>query len=135
VASWSGPRPRPARHPLPGGLRSDRADRGADPAERLGRGRPSPGLRRRLLRPDPGEPAEAAGRHRRRLRDGPDRDHPARGLGRPDGLGRDRARVYRRDPGGLVFLGEAAEGRPGPLASPVCYADEIAPGHLGEPSG
>ena len=43
--------------------------------------------------------------------------------------------VYRRDPGGLVFLGEAAEGRPGPLASPVCYADEIAPGHLGEPSG
>jgi 5-formyltetrahydrofolate cyclo-ligase len=36
--------------------------------------------------------------------------------------------VYRRDPGGLVFLGEAAPGKPGPTASPVCYADEIDPG-------
>jgi 5-formyltetrahydrofolate cyclo-ligase len=35
--------------------------------------------------------------------------------------------VYRRDPGGLVFLGEAAPGKPGALASPVCYADEIGP--------
>jgi len=35
--------------------------------------------------------------------------------------------VYRRDPGGLVFLGDAAPGSPGALASPVCYADEIAP--------
>jgi 5-formyltetrahydrofolate cyclo-ligase len=35
--------------------------------------------------------------------------------------------VYRRDPGGLVFLGDAAPGPPGALASPVCYADEIAP--------
>jgi len=35
--------------------------------------------------------------------------------------------VYRRDPGGLVFLGDAAPGAPGALASPVCYADEIAP--------
>lgn len=35
--------------------------------------------------------------------------------------------VYRRDPGGLAFLGEAATGEPSRLASPVCYADEIAP--------
>jgi 5-formyltetrahydrofolate cyclo-ligase len=35
--------------------------------------------------------------------------------------------VYRRDPGGLVFLGDAPPGPPGALASPVCYADEIAP--------
>jgi 5,10-methenyltetrahydrofolate synthetase len=41
--------------------------------------------------------------------------------------------VYRRDPGGLVLLGEAAPGAPGALASPVCYADEIAPDHFGEP--
>ena len=31
--------------------------------------------------------------------------------------------VYRRDPEGLVFLGEPEPG-PGTLASPVCYADE-----------
>ncbi len=41
--------------------------------------------------------------------------------------------VYRRDPPGLVFLGEPVAGEPGPLASPVCYADEIAPGYFGEP--
>ena len=35
--------------------------------------------------------------------------------------------VYRRDPQGLVLLGEAATGEPSVLASPVCYADEIAP--------
>jgi 5,10-methenyltetrahydrofolate synthetase len=35
--------------------------------------------------------------------------------------------VYRRDPDGLAFLGEAAPGRPGAVASPVCYADEIEP--------
>jgi len=35
--------------------------------------------------------------------------------------------VYRRDPDGLAFLGEAAAGAPSRLASPVCYADEIAP--------
>lgn len=35
--------------------------------------------------------------------------------------------VYRRDPGGLVFLGAAAAGRPRAPASPVCYADEIDP--------
>ena len=35
--------------------------------------------------------------------------------------------VYRRDPDGLAFLGEAAAGAPSRLDSPVCYADEIAP--------
>ena len=40
--------------------------------------------------------------------------------------------VYRRDPEGLAYLGDAAPGAPSRLASPVCYADEIAPGHLGE---
>jgi len=40
--------------------------------------------------------------------------------------------VYRRDPEGLVFLGEAPAGEPSSLASPVCYADEIAPGHFDE---
>ena len=42
--------------------------------------------------------------------------------------------VYRRDPGGLAFLGEPAAGEPGRAASPVCYADEIAPGHFGDPT-
>jgi 5,10-methenyltetrahydrofolate synthetase len=37
--------------------------------------------------------------------------------------------VYRRDPGGLAFLGEPAPGEPGALASPVCYAAELDPGH------
>jgi 5-formyltetrahydrofolate cyclo-ligase len=41
--------------------------------------------------------------------------------------------VYRRDPGGLVFLGGALPGEPGPAASPVCYADEVDPGHFGDP--
>jgi len=41
--------------------------------------------------------------------------------------------VYRRDPGGLVFLGDAAPGEPGAPASPVCYADDIAPGPFGDP--
>jgi len=41
--------------------------------------------------------------------------------------------VYRRDPGALAFLGDPAPGPPGTLASPVCYADEIAPGHSGDP--
>ena len=40
--------------------------------------------------------------------------------------------VYRRDPSGLAFLGEPAPGEPGPLASPACYADEIAPGYWDE---
>jgi 5-formyltetrahydrofolate cyclo-ligase len=33
--------------------------------------------------------------------------------------------VYRRDPEGLVFLGEPLAGEPSALASPVCYAAEI----------
>lgn len=41
--------------------------------------------------------------------------------------------VYRRDPEGLVFLGEPVAGEPSTLASPVCYAAEIAPGYFGEP--
>ncbi len=41
--------------------------------------------------------------------------------------------VYRRDPSGLAFLGGPDRGDPGPLASPVCYVDEIAPDHFGDP--
>ena len=33
--------------------------------------------------------------------------------------------VYRRDPDGLAYLGEPQAGEPGPLSSPVCYADEV----------
>jgi 5,10-methenyltetrahydrofolate synthetase len=33
--------------------------------------------------------------------------------------------LYRRDPGGLAFLGEPQAGEPSKLASPVCYADEV----------
>ena len=40
--------------------------------------------------------------------------------------------VYRRDREGLVFLGEPPAGEPSRLASPVCYAAEIAPGYFGE---
>ena len=40
--------------------------------------------------------------------------------------------VYRRDPEGLAFLGEAPAGEPSALASPVCYVDEITPGHPDE---
>src|SRR5262245_20162806 len=40
--------------------------------------------------------------------------------------------VYRRDPGKLVFLGDATSGEPSISASPVCYADEIVPDHFGE---
>jgi len=40
--------------------------------------------------------------------------------------------VYRRDGGKLAFLGEPPAGEPSKLASPVCYADEIAPGYFGE---
>ena len=35
--------------------------------------------------------------------------------------------AYRRDPEGLVFLGEPAAGEPSALASPVCYAAEVDP--------
>jgi 5-formyltetrahydrofolate cyclo-ligase len=40
--------------------------------------------------------------------------------------------TYRRDPGGLVFLGEPAAGEPSALASPACYAAEVDPTHSGE---
>ena len=40
--------------------------------------------------------------------------------------------IYRRDPEGLVFLGEPVAGEPSTLASPVCYATEVDPGHFGE---
>lgn len=40
--------------------------------------------------------------------------------------------VYRRDHGRLVFLGAPPAGEPSALASPVCYASEIAPGYFGE---
>jgi 5-formyltetrahydrofolate cyclo-ligase len=40
--------------------------------------------------------------------------------------------VYRRDPQGLVFLGIGTAGEPSALASPVCYADEIAPEYFDE---
>jgi len=43
--------------------------------------------------------------------------------------------VYRRDGGKLVFLGEPPAGEPSALASPVCYANEIAPGYFGERGG
>ena len=40
--------------------------------------------------------------------------------------------VYRRDQDKLEFLGETPAGEPSALASPVCYANQIAPGHFGE---
>jgi len=40
--------------------------------------------------------------------------------------------VYRRDGDKLAFLGEPPAGEPSKLASPVCYASEIAPGYFGE---
>jgi 5,10-methenyltetrahydrofolate synthetase len=39
--------------------------------------------------------------------------------------------VYRRDGDKLAFLGVPPVGEPGSLASPVCYANEIAPGYFG----
>ena len=41
--------------------------------------------------------------------------------------------VYRRDPEGLVFLGEPLAGEPSPLASPVCYAGELDPDRPDDP--
>jgi 5-formyltetrahydrofolate cyclo-ligase len=41
--------------------------------------------------------------------------------------------VYRRDSDKLAFLGEPLAGEPSTLASPVCYANEVAPGYFGEP--
>jgi 5-formyltetrahydrofolate cyclo-ligase len=39
--------------------------------------------------------------------------------------------VYRRDGNKLAFLGVPLSGEPSKFASPVCYADEIAPGYFG----
>jgi 5-formyltetrahydrofolate cyclo-ligase len=39
--------------------------------------------------------------------------------------------TYRRDPEGLVFLGEHVAGEPSALASPVCYGAEVDSGHFG----
>ncbi len=40
--------------------------------------------------------------------------------------------VYRRDGDQLAFLGEPLAGEPSLYASPVCYANEIAPGYFGD---
>jgi len=40
--------------------------------------------------------------------------------------------TYRRDPEGLVFLGEPVTGEVGTVASPVCYAAEIDPVYFDE---
>lgn len=40
--------------------------------------------------------------------------------------------IYRRDAAGLVFLGTPDGGSASALASPVCYAGELAPGYFGE---
>lgn len=40
--------------------------------------------------------------------------------------------TYRRDPEGLVFLGEPVAGEPSALASPACYAPEVDPERFGK---
>jgi 5-formyltetrahydrofolate cyclo-ligase len=40
--------------------------------------------------------------------------------------------VYRRDADKLVFLGLPLAGEPSKFASPVCYADEVAPDYFGK---
>lgn len=40
--------------------------------------------------------------------------------------------VYRRDDGKLLYLGVPGNAKGSSLSSPVCYADEIAPGYFGE---
>jgi len=42
--------------------------------------------------------------------------------------------VYRRDGGKLEFLGVPNNVKGSSLSSPVCYADELAPGYFGEAS-
>ena len=76
--------------------------------------------------------AKKAGRHRRDLRDGEDGDHPPAKLGHSGGLGGHRARRVPEGRRQARFLGEPPAGEPSSLASPVCYADEIAPGYFGE---
>ncbi|MFH1604665.1 MAG: 5-formyltetrahydrofolate cyclo-ligase [Pseudomonadota bacterium] len=43
--------------------------------------------------------------------------------------------VYRRDGDRLEFLGVPSTVERSSLSSPVCYADELAPGHFGEEPG
>jgi 5,10-methenyltetrahydrofolate synthetase len=40
--------------------------------------------------------------------------------------------VYRRDEDRMEFLGVPSDAKGSSLSSPVCYADEIAPGYFGE---
>jgi len=40
--------------------------------------------------------------------------------------------VYRRDGDKLAYLGLPLAGEPSSLSSPVCYANEVAPGYFGE---
>ena len=40
--------------------------------------------------------------------------------------------LYRREGNGLAFIGMPPESGPSTLASPVCYAAEVAPGYFGE---
>src|SRR5258705_2826402 len=110
MASRRRARLRAARDSLPGRVRSPRALRRPHPADRLGRGGPSPGLWRRFLRPDPGDPTQAH-RHRCRLRAGPDEDDQATGLRHPDGLDRDRARRVPARPGRARVPGRGRPGR------------------------
>jgi len=43
--------------------------------------------------------------------------------------------VYRRDGDNLEFLGVPGNVTGSGLSSPVCYADEVAPGYFGEQPG
>jgi 5-formyltetrahydrofolate cyclo-ligase len=43
--------------------------------------------------------------------------------------------VYRRDGGTLEFLGVPSNAKGSCLSSPVCYADELAPGYFGDETG
>src|ERR1043166_1418585 len=80
-------------HSVPGGRAGPRAGGGIAADDRRGRAGLSPRLRRRLLRPDPGEPRQAAGRHRHLLRAGAPRHHPPAVLGRAGRLRRHGTRV------------------------------------------
>ena len=85
----------------------------AGAAERLGRSRLSPGLRRPASSTGPWRACRTAHRHRRRLRAGQDPDHPPQAWDVPmDWIVTERG-VYRRDPGGLVFLGGRGPGQAG----------------------
>jgi len=42
--------------------------------------------------------------------------------------------VYQRNDGKLEFLGVPGKAKGSSLSSPVCYADELAPGYFGDDS-